>query len=300
MTQQQGICIVAPPADGEANRRVTSAQTAWVDALRRASEARGETATVFRTVFRRSDVRGQPNRSFYVLDPWEAHRLYKAVHQGSDAVFQAGQARVLLDPTKPLESSNSVALMRIVQHKAFFAQFDGATEPDTTFAHLDTWREVNHCESHRDSRVLPLHMFSPSTDWGALETADDRRRFEDVHGGPTHLVDEDSRSWNQTTAWHGNDTLRVGGFALPTGFHWDVTAAKNLSRLASLTATWRFEGRAYLNVSPDGHVRAGQSKGITAVCEGEAPRPAPPAVTKPSKRERERQRRLRQLANRRR
>ncbi|PYY34459.1 hypothetical protein [Curtobacterium sp. MCPF17_046] len=255
---------------------------------------------IFRTVFRRSAVRNDSGRSFHVLDPWEADRFYRDIHRGYDAVFQAGQARISLQPTKPLESSHLIPVSRLVRPKAFFVQFDGFTPPADSFEDFDSWAAAVDCGTHRDCRVLPHHMFSPSTDWQALETEDQRQAFEAAHGGPTHLHDEKSRPWNQTNAWHGNDTLEVARFDLPTGFHWDVVSARNTSRMSSLTSAWRFDGKAYLNISPDGFIRAGQSKGATATKEDEAPRPAPPEPATPSKRERDRARRERQRAQRRR
>ncbi|WP_426181841.1 hypothetical protein [Microbacterium sp. TWP3-1-2b2] len=298
MTEQDGICIVCPPAGGNPTDRITPEQQRWVDDVRKSANDRDLEVKIFRTVVRRSNVKGQKERRFNLLDPWEADRLYRLVHRGFDAVFQAGSARVLLNPIKALETSNSVPLSQVVRHKSFFAQLDGITPAADTFAAFDAWSEVAHCDSHRDCRVLPLHMFSPRRDWEALTTTAERKLFERAHGIPTRLVDEKARRWNQTTAWHGNDSLAVAKYGLPTGFHWDVTGVHNTSRLSSLTSTWQFKGEAYLNVSPDGFIRAGQSKGITAMMEGEAPRPAPSAPNKPSKRERNRARRERQLAKR--
>ena len=268
-----------------------------MEAVRKLATDRGEEVLIFRTVLRTVTVKGQENRRLFVLNPWEADRLYRAVHRGFDAVFQAGQARVLVRPTRPVESSNSRTLRRVVEHKAFFAQFDGITPASDLFVEFDGWSSEAHCESHRDCRVLPLHMFSPTRDWKGLSTQSERDEFERTHGGPAHLIDVKSRRWKQTTVWHGNDSLIVAHHSLPTGFHWDVVSEGNTSRMSSLTATWRFEGSAYLNVSPDGYVRSGQSTGITAVMEEEAPRPPKPTEVKPSKRERARLKRARQLAN---
>lgn len=296
----RGICIIAPPRGGAAEHRISPAQAAWVEVIRARAGERGERVEIFRTVFRQATVRGQQGRSFCLLDPWEADRLYRQIHRGYDAVFQAGQARVLLNPARQLESSNVIAVSRLVRPKAFFVQFDGFTPATESFESFDAWVAAADCTTHRDCRVLPLHMFSPDKDWEALDTPPQRHVFESAHGSPTHLHDDKSRPWSQTTAWHGNDNLAVVRHDLPTGFHWDVGSARNTSRLSSLTSTWRFEGRAYLNVSPDGFIRAGQSKGITAVKEDEAPRPAPAEPAKLSRRERERARRERQLKKRRR
>lgn len=301
VTSARGVCIVAPPDKGREPRdRITQEQRQWVESVRQLAMDRGEDVLIFRTILQSVTVRGQVDRRLFVLNPWEAERLYRAVHRGFDAVFQAGQARVLLRPTGAIEASNTTSLRNVVAHKAFFVQFDGLTSPSDVFIEFDAWSRETHCESHRDCRVLPMHMFSPGRDWKRLSTRAERDAFERTHGTPTRLVDAKARHWNQTTAWHGKDSLTVANRSLPTGFHWDVVSDGNTSRMSSLTATWRFERGSYLNVSPDGHVRAGQSKGITAVKEDEAPRPARPAQVKTSKRERERLKRARQLANNRR
>lgn len=298
MAPRTGVCIVAPPEDGvEARNRITLEQKRWVDSIRKLAEGQGREVAIFRTILRVVDVRGQENRRLFILDPWEADRLYRTLHRGFAGVFQTGQARVLVRPTHAVETSNSTPLRRVVEHKAFFAQFDGTTAASDLFAEFEEWSSDVHCESHRDCRLLPLHMFSPKRDWKRLSTQAERDDFERVHGVPSQLVDARSRYWNQTTAWHGNDSLTVANRPLPTGFHWDVEAGGHTSRMSSLTATWRFDDGAYLNVSPDGYVRAGQSVGVTAVMEDEAPRPPKPQQAKPSKRERARLKRERQLAN---
>lgn len=283
MAVSQGLCIVAPPESGEVRDRISPEQRQWVSDLRLLAQEREQEVAIFRTVLRTSRQRGQTGRRFFVLDPWEADRLYRLVHRGYDAVFQTGQARVLLNPTKMLETSNSRPLAQVVNHKAFFVQFDGITSASDTFETFDDWSKRAHCDSRRDCRVLPLHMFAPSRDWGALEAKDDRDAFEKSHGRPLQLKDEKARHWKQTNAWHGNDTLTIAKFELPTGFHWDVQSPNHTSRMSSLTAAWRFDSGAYVNVSPDGHVRGGQSKGVSAVKEGEAPRPVLPETPKAKK-----------------
>lgn len=284
-----GICIVAPP-DGEevdgstAHGTITPQQRTWLEAVRKLAVGRGLAVDIFRTVPRVSRQKGEEGRRFSVVEPWEADRLYRLLHLGHDAVFQTGKAQVLLNPTGAYESSNVISLARLVRHKVFFAQFDGHTPPPDVLNEYDIWRSEPHCDSHRDSRVLPLHMFSPRGDLD-LRSEEGRKAFELVHGSPAQLKDEKSRPWNQTSAWHGTDDLTIAGFTLPTGFHWDVEAARNVSHMSSLTALWRFDKGAYVNVSPNGHIRGGQSKGVTAVKVGEAPRPAPPEAPKRSDRQ---------------
>lgn len=274
-----GICIVAPP-DGA----ITSQQRGWLEAIRKLAVDRGLEVDIFRTIPRVSRQKGEIGRKFSILDPWEADRLYRSLHLGRNAVFQTGKAQVLLNPTGAYESSNVVSFARLVRHKVFFVQFDGLTPPTDVLAEYDSWSLESHCDSHRDCRVLPLHMFSPRSNLD-LSSEKGRKEFELVHGSPSRLKDEKSRSWNQTPAWHGTDSLTVAGCALPTGFHWDVEAARNVSRMNSLTAVWRFDRGAYVNVSPNGHIRGGQSKGVSAVKVDEAPRPAPPEPQKLSNRQ---------------
>lgn len=280
-----GICIVAPPENTDADSSITSEQREWLEGVRELAIARDLKVEIFRTVPRVSRNKGEPNRKFSILEPWEADRLYRFLHRSYDAVFQTGKAQVLLNPTGEYHSSNVISLARVVRHKVFFAQFDGFTPPSEVLLEYDVWRSEGNCDSHRDCRVLPLHMFSPRRDWLDLRSEENRKAFELAHGVPSQLKDEKSRPWNQTAVRHGNDSLIIAGFTLPTGFHWDVEAAPNVSQLSSLTANWRFSKGAYVNVSPDGHVRSGQSKGVTAVKVDEAPRPAPPEPPKRSNRE---------------
>lgn len=266
-----GICIVAPPAAAE-----TKAQSMWIQELRVEASKRGHKTTIFRTVQRASERRDEPGRKLPILEPWEADRLYTLIHRGHYAVFQAGGARVRLDPIGELSSVTTVALARVVRYKAYFAQFDGSTAPDALLQEFDNWLGTVHIESYRDCRVLPLHMFAPQRDWSGLTPLAGREEFERAHGKPTKLIDQCARPWRQPNAMHGQEVLIVANYALPKGFHWDVSAANNPSRLTSLVERWSFRPGAYANVSPDGHVRGGQSSGVSARREGVAPRPPVP------------------------
>lgn len=283
----RGVCIVAPPDRGRPGSEpweyCTPAQREWVGSVRRQAEERGYQVSVFRTVPRTSRRRDEANRRLLLVDPWEADRLYRLLHRSSVAVFQAGRARVLLDPLKEVSTANSIALARLVRYKSYFAQFDGSTPPANLFLEFDKWAGKTHVEGQRDCRVLPLHMFAPRRDWPGLTPMSGRREFEQVHGKPAHLSDEDSRAWKQPSALHGKESLVVANFALQAGFHWDVSAARTRSRIASLVERWKFEPGSYANVSPDGHIRGGQRSGVSASREGQAPRPAEPESVRPSK-----------------
>jgi hypothetical protein len=273
---ESGVCIVAPPVQGPAGVVCTTAQTAWIEKVRALAKSYGHSVTIFRTVARLSERKDESGRRLFLLDPWEADRLYKLIHRGCYAVFQAGQARVLPDPLSDISSATSISLERLIRYKSCFAQFDGATEPSELFVRFDAWAAAMPVSTHRDCRVLPLHMFSPSHDWLDLMQANGQHDFERMHGKPTQLADECARHWKQPSAVHGNDSLFVANHPLPTGFHWDVTAARTVSRLTSLIERWKFPPSAYANVSPDGHVRGGQSSAISARREGSAPRPPDP------------------------
>lgn len=264
----RGICIVAPPEATE-----TQAQSAWINALRVEARRREQEVKMFRTVQRVSERRDEPKRKLSILEPWEADRLYKLIHRGNYAVFQAGGARVRLDPVGELSSATTVALATVVRYKVYFAQFDGSTAPKAYFQQFDDWMDTVHIDTPRDFRVLPLHMFAPQRDWSGLTPLEDREVFERLHGKPTKLIDQDARSWRQPNALHGREELVVANYDLPKGFHWDVSAAANPSRLTSLIERWSFPPGSYANVSPDGHIRGGQSSGVSARREGTAPRP---------------------------
>jgi hypothetical protein len=266
-----GICIVAPPQVS-----VTQAQSTWIQELRAGATKRGQDVKIFRTVERVSERRDEPGRKLPILEPWEADRLYTLIHRGHYAVFQAGRARIRLDPIGELSSAASVALARVVRYKVYFAQFDGSTATEALFQEFDDWLGTPHIETYRDCRVLPLHMFAPQQDWSGLTPVEGREEFERAHGKPTKLIDECARPWKQPNAMHGQEALMVANWDLPKGFHWDVSAAANPSRLTSLVECWSFRPGAYANVSPDGHIRGGQSSGVSARREGTAPRPPVP------------------------
>ena len=282
-----GICIVAPPARGE-----TEAQSTWIQDLRSGADEHGWKVTIFRTVQRASERRNESGRKLSILEPWEASRLYKLIHREHAAVFQVGSARIRLDPVGELSSETTVALARVVRYKAYFSQFDGSTAPETRLQEFTEWLGAVHIEAHRDCRVLPLHIFAPQRDWPGLDPIEGREEFERTHGKPTKLIDHGSRPWKQPNAMHGQESLIVANFALPQGFHWDVAAAANPSRLNSLTERWSFPPGSYATVSPDGHVRGGQSSGVSARRVDVAPRPplpeSKPAVDKKSQRKRKR------------
>lgn len=275
-----GVCIVAPPKSGPGG--CTGAQREWIETVRRLAEDRSQKVTVFRTVMRTSQRRSESGRRIPLLDPWEADRLYKLVHRGHGAVFQAGSARVLLDPLHEISTVNSVALARLVRYKAFFRVFDGITPVSDLFQEFDSWMAGRHIDSHRDCRVLPLHMFSPGRDWD-LTPAAGRDEFSRVHGKAGSLVDEKARPWKQPNGKHGQEALLIANHPLPQGYHWDVNATRTTSRLVSLVERWKFVPGSYANVSPDGHIRGGQSSGVSATREGAAPRPPEPKVEQPSK-----------------
>ncbi len=272
---------------------MTQAQSEWFRELNDLAEKREYKVTIFRTVLRASKRKGESGRRLSVLDPWEADRLYKLIHRGQFAVFQCGSARVQLNPLNILSSATSTSLERVVRYKAYFAQFDGSTGPEALFKQFDDWRDTVHIETHRDCRVLPLHMFAPKRDWTELEPIDGRAEFEKVHGRPSQLQDEAARPWKQPSALHGRDSLFIANFVLPQGFHWDVDAAVNESRLASLVELWKFPPGSYANVSPDGHIRGGQRSGVSARREGAAPRP-PESEQSPSESKRRNSSRRRQ------
>ncbi|MCI2956354.1 hypothetical protein MN032_01510 [Agromyces atrinae] len=281
--EDMGVCIVAPPTTGVQGEGCTLRQQEWITTLRRLAEIDGHEVKVFRTVPRTSQRNDESGRRLFMLDPWEAERLYKLIHRGHFAVFQAGQARVQLDPLKPLSSVNTIALARLVRYKAYFAQFDGSTAPADWLAEFVAWANETHVDTHRDCRVLPLHMFAPHRDWPDLAPPTGRDEFALAHGGPSHLSDEESRAWKQPNAMHGQEALLVANHVLPSGFHWDVNAAATPSRLASLIERWKFDKGAYANVSPDGHIRGGQGSGVSASREGTAARPPEPEPARASK-----------------
>ncbi|HEY0119965.1 MAG TPA: hypothetical protein VGC04_14415, partial [Cellulomonas sp.] len=155
---------------------------------------------------------------------------------------------------------------------------DGSTLPAELYLEFDEWLKETHVESHRDARVLPLHMFAPRRDWPDLASPGGLDAFERAHGGPSRLSDEASRLWKQPNGLHGNDVLVVANHELPMGYHWDVGAAQTVSHLSSLVERWKFERGSYANVSPDGYVRGGQSSAESARRDGVAPRPPAPTL----------------------
>lgn len=204
-----------------------------------------------------SAARDESSRPLWVLPAAEVVKLYRAAHRRAVAVVQFGSVRVSPNPLTFETTRTTLPLESVFRYKAFFVRGLGGTI-DNAIASYTQWIDSVECDGDRDPRALPLHQFSPDVDWKDLHVQTGIEKFQSRHGGPSALIDSDQRPWKRPgLAAHGQEALVVAGVELPPGFHWDVHGSRNPSRLPAWTELWEFRKGTYLNVSPDGHVRAG-------------------------------------------
>ena len=114
------------------------------------------------------------------------------------------------------------------------------------------WCQDTGCENHHDPRCLPFHIFE--SEQINLDTPEERRRFNEIHGPGGRRRDDRDFSWCLGPgAFHGNDVLHVAGHTLPRGFHWDVSVQANPKTITTPTERWQVA--RYINIAPDANLR---------------------------------------------
>lgn len=250
--------IVAPPlARDERSAQMERSRVA----VQKLAEAAGMTVTTYR--LREVKVRHQGN--FLVMDGIDASRMYKAMHRDDCAVIQIGtDARVAFHPRDHGQKRNTMKLEQFVRYKGVFVGVNGRSSPDEAMAVIAARLTSLECDGERDPRCLPMHVFDPNHDHAACPLTDAalvRARYK----GPKIRTDRKNREWGPPKGHpHGSEELRIRGRLLQQGYHWDVKSAKNTSDLMTTMEIWKMPPGSYLNVSPDAHVRSGQSSAVSA------------------------------------
>jgi len=179
--------------------------------------------------------------------------LYPRVHRSRVATLVVGSdPRVPLHPSEAeaLRVRRHVPLRRFVEYKSCWIRIRNDPTNDSWVGTFASWCERVECESERDPRCLPFHVFSgKGTD---LQSADRRRAFDDQYGSGADRVDEEGSRWILNPhEYHGMESLYVAGYRLRQGCHWDVTAEE--WRISTPVGLWWVHG--HVNIYPDAHVR---------------------------------------------
>jgi hypothetical protein len=180
--------------------------------------------------------------------------LYPRAHRSRVATLVVGSdPRVPLHPNEAeaLRLQRHVPLRRFIEYKSFWVRVPNDPTNDSWVGGFASWSERVECESERDPRCLPLHVFSG--DGAGLQSADGRRAFDDRYGSGGHRVDAKGFHWILNPhEFHGQESLCVAGYYLRAGCHWDVTAEE--WSISTPVGLWRVNG--HINIYPDAHFRA--------------------------------------------
>jgi len=179
--------------------------------------------------------------------------LYPRAHRSRVATLVVGSdPRVPLHPNEgeALKLGRHMSLRRFMEYKSFWVRVPNDPTNDSWVGALASWCERVECESERDPRCLPFHVFSG--DGTGLHSADRRRTFDDRYGSGAQRVDARGFQWILNPhEYHGQESLCVAGCNLRAGCHWDVTAGE--WRISTPVGLWRACG--HVNIYPDAHVR---------------------------------------------
>ncbi|MDE2905717.1 MAG: hypothetical protein OXQ28_06490 [Acidobacteriota bacterium] len=188
-----------------------------------------------------------------LLDGVDAVNMYRRLHRARVCVLFAGKPVISLKPGAPaFGPGRSIGLATFVRYKSHAARLprEPVDVPNQLEAY-EAWCELVECESGRDPRCLPFHIFkSENSD---LDTPECRRHFDDIHGTGAQRHDDNDLTWDlKPGGFHGRGILHVAGRELPRGFHWDVSVDRART-ITTPTEQWRVS--RYVNVAPDANVR---------------------------------------------
>jgi hypothetical protein len=213
---------------------------------------------------RRCVIQGGPDsqKRLELLEPRDARDLYSAVHRRRVLVLATTAAYVRCDPSEmPTRKKHARRVEEYVRYKANYGLARGARDVTSTLEAFDSWPPNNGGLTLGDPRVLPLHVFDNSNIWSDLDQRAGLSRFVAEYGRDSQRQDGSGRVWRVATARHGQDSLTVAGFSLPTGFHWDVQTGRSPQRLTTSHEVWKLNARAYANVYPDSFIRVSEKRG---------------------------------------
>ena len=199
-----------------------------------------------------SQTRRVDGRPIEFLTADDATNLYRRAHRLKVAVLFFGKPFVPLTPHPPYDSLR-VGLGRFVRYKAHAQRLPvRLTDVAPHLASCEAWHGSVRCEDGHDPRCFPLQLFS--TNCTELDSRQERTTFNEVHGTGTRRVDDQGLRWQlDPHGFHGRDTLRVAGYELPRGFHWDVSVGHGPKIIT--TAKERWQVRNYINIAPDAQLR---------------------------------------------
>lgn len=269
--------------EGETVRRVTIIASHKGDrdleklrgVLEIACKERGWTVKTRRVTVVNSLAAGESRRPYSVLEPADAYELYKDLHQGPTAVLQLVGSQVQLNPLDGAKKSNLISLQTFVRHKGIFRDVKAGSDVASVLGGIDQELKLFACTGERDPRCLPMHCFSPGSDWPILDGAEALKSFEAVHGPPARRIDSAKRQWAVAKARHGGEPAYVRGYMLLQGFHWDVQGLQGAGlRIFNSREVWKVPKGTYLNVAPNADIRKGAT-GSSASVEYCAKRPDP-------------------------
>lgn len=218
------------------------------DHLRRECRKRGWGLQEKRSVEARVD-----GRPLQLLSGEDAVNLYRRSHRVRVGVLFTGRPAILPRPGPARRSERTIDLATFMRYKAYAARLPAspACIPSCLDAY-DSWCRDIKCENGNDPRCLPFHIFRSGH--VGLDTASERRRFNEIHGPGVRRRDEHDLSWSLGAGpFHGRDVLHVAGHALPPGFHWDVSVERDAKTITTPTERWRVS--RYINIAPDAHLR---------------------------------------------
>src|ERR1700691_157604 len=178
-----------------------------------------------------------------------AKGLYPRVHRSRVATLVVGgDARVPLHASEDeaQKLGRHVRLRRFVKYKSCWIRVPNDPRNDSWVGSFASWCERIECDSDHDPRCLPFHVFSGAG--AGLQSADRRRAFDDRYGSGADRVDDRGSRWVLNPhEYHGRESLRVAGYELRSGCHWDVSAED--FRFYTPFGMWW--GSGHVNIYPD-------------------------------------------------
>lgn len=186
------------------------------------------------------------------LSARRSQQLYEFVHLQHTSVVS------FVDGAATIRRSKLLPLGRFLRYKAFYqiaADLDRVHRAVSAISAAAA--DVNRCcDSARDPRVLPLHLFVPKEDLQSLDRAVARKAFQDLYWHRGSYRDPDRRPWVVPHAdeMHGRQRLWVNRFQLARGFHWDVQSPFRSTGIRTPTGDFKLPKYGHANVLPDGRV----------------------------------------------
>jgi hypothetical protein len=199
-------------------------------------------------------------RSYNLIEPKDAAECYSALHRYKTLVIATGSCLVRRDPSvDPSRYRDLVSIENFVHYKAYFGMIRDHRDIGKLITNFLAWPPRDACSGPHDPRILPLNIFDSQNEWPKLGELAALKNFNTRFGPAGARTDSDGRSWTQSAALHGGDTLTVAGYQLSKGFHWDVARGQGKGRIVTASEVWKLANKnSYCNIYPDGYVRVGR------------------------------------------